>query len=399
MVKEPEERMVIFMPKRGENVRKRKDGRWEGRFISGYKPDGKAKYQSVYGSGYLKTKRKLVQATEQFKSGALPEPCKSMSFREVLFHWLHNRKTKLRSQTYNKYSKLIENHLAESIGAYKLHQIDSTLLNQFIADKLCNGRVDEQGGLSVSYAKTLVFIIRSAMEFAVAHSYCTPIKGSFGELPKDKPKIHVFTIDEQKRIEEYVQTDMDGSKLGVFLCLNTGLRIGEMCGLKWSDIDFKQNTLSVQRTVYRANKQDNRIGEPKTKLTVGEPKTPASFRVIPIPSFLFPVLLEHKKTVCSEWVVAINDYGIPDPRSHQYKYKKILNDCSVPYKNFHSCRHTFASRCIEVGVDIKSLSEMLGHASVNITLDTYVHSSLEQKRNQIELLGTIRGQKSGHQTA
>jgi integrase len=134
-------------------------------------------------------------------------------------------------------------------------------------------------------------------------------------------------------------------------------------------------------------------------LTVGEPKTPSSFRVIPIPSFLSPLLLEHKKKTCSEWVVAINDYGIPDPRSYQYKYKKILENCSVPYKNFHSCRHTFASRCIEVGVDIKSLSEMLGHASVNITLDTYVHSSLDQKRSQIELLGINRGQNKGHKTA
>ena len=380
------------MPKRGENIRKRKDGRWEGRFICGYKQDGKAKYQSVYGTSYMETKKKLLRAAEQFKSGAPLEPCKSMCFREVLFHWLDNRKTKLRPQTYSKYSKLIENHLAKSIGTQRISKIDSAVLNRFIDEKLRVGRLDAQGGLSISYVKTLVFIIRSAVDFAVLQNYCNPIKGDIGELPKTKSHFPVFMLDEQKRLESYVQVEMDGAKLGVLLCLNTGLRIGEVCGLKWSDIDFKQRVISIQRTVYRISEQPKDIGGQKTKLVMGEPKTLSSYRVIPIPSFLFSVLQEHRQKASSEWVAAITDFGIPDPRSHQYRYKQYLEECSLPYRNFHSLRHTFATRCIEAGVDVKSLSEILGHASVNITLNTYVHSSLEQKRNQIELLGAVRGQ-------
>jgi len=384
------------MPKRGENVRKRKDRRWEGRFISSYKPDGKAKYQSVYGNSYMETKQKLLQATEKQKMGALPESCKNMSFREALFLWLQNRKLKLRPQTYYKYEKVIENHLAQSIGNRKLSKIDCATFNQFIEEKIRSGRLDQKGGLSISYVRTLTFIIRSTIKFAVENKYCLPLNGEIGYLPKKKQNHSVFTVDEQRRLETYVQTDIDGAKLGVLICLHTGLRIGEVCGLKWSDIDFEQNTLSVQRTVYRMSNQSGITGYPKTKLIVGAPKSLSSYRIIPIPSYLIPVLIECQQKSSSEWVTTDN-YAVPDPRTYQYRFKRYLKECALPYMNFHVTRHCFATRCIEVGVDIKSLSEMLGHSNVSITLNTYVHSSLEQKRNQIELLGAIRGQNMGQQ--
>ena len=383
------------MPKRGENIRKRKDGRWEGRFICGNKPDGKAKYKSVYGSSYFEIKQKLLQAMEQLKLNTLPESGKNISFRETLFLWLQNRKTKLRPQTYLKYKRLIEKHLAESIGARKLNKIDVSMLNRFIDEKVFNGRLDEKGGLSISYVRTLVFIIRSAMEFAVLQKYCLPLIGSIGELPKQIAFHDIFSIEEQLRLEHYVQKNMDGPKLGVLLCLHTGLRIGEICGLKWSDIDFPQRILIVQRTVYRIENTKNGVDEPKTKLTIGMPKSLSSYRDIPIPSYLMPILVHLRNNALSEWVVAANSEGIPDPRTYQYRFKQYLKECSLPYRNFHILRHVFATRCVEVGMDIKSLSEILGHANITITLNLYVHSSMEQKRNQIELLGSIRGQEPG----
>ena len=108
------------------------------------------------------------------------------------------------------------------------------------------------------------------------------------------------------------------------------------------------------------------------------------------------ILIEYKRKASSEWVATDNDCFAPDPRTYQYKFKRYLKECSLPYRSFHTCRHVFATRCVEAGVDIKSLSEILGHSNVSITLNLYVHSSMEQKRNQIELLGVIRGQKMGH---
>ena len=383
------------MSKRGENIRKRKDGRWEGRFISGYKPDGKAKYQSVYGCNYLEVKQKLLQALERLKTGALPESCKSMSFREALFLWLQNRKSKLRPQSYSKYERIIKNHLVENIGNHKLNKIDVSELNGFIDEKIHKGRLNEQGGLSISYVRTMVFIIRSTVEFAVTQKYCPPLYGSIGELPQRKQSRFVFSADEQMRLENYIQADMDGPKLGVLICLYTGLRIGEICGLKWSDVDFFQNTVTVQRTVYRAENKTDGTGHPKTKLIAGAPKTISSNRTIPIPSYLIPLLADYKNESQSEWVVADNNSGIPDPRTYQYRFKRYLRECSLQYRSFHTCRHAFATRCVEVGMDVKSLSEMLGHANINTTLNLYVHSSMNQKRTQIEMLSAIRGQKTG----
>ena len=268
------------------------------------------------------------------------------------------------------------------------------LLPLTIIQKICSGRLDKKGGLSASYVKTLIFIIRSAISFGALKSYCALLDGEICELPKKKPKLPMFTIDEQTRLERYVQSDIDGMKLGVLISLNTGLRIGEICGLRWSDIDFRENTLSVQRTVYRIANNDG--DGPKTKLIAGDPKSASSYRVIPIPSYLIPTIAEYREKSISECVVANNKYSLPDPRTYQYRFKRYLEACEIPYRNFHALRHVYATRCIEVGVDIKSLSEMLGHSNVSITLNTYVHPSLEHKRNQIELLGFFRGQHLGH---
>ena len=379
------------MPRRGENIRKRKDGRWEGRYIKGRSVYGQAVYGSVYGKSYLDVKQKLSVQSNKAKKQELSDQLSCMTFREILFLWLANSKIKLRSQTYAKYFSMIENHLADSIGRNKLSKIGAPIINSFLESKIDNGRKDGKGGLSTSYVKTLGFIIQAAHALAVQLGYCQPLSGDIFSPSRKKVGYMALSVEEQKRLENYVMEDMDGYKLGILLCLHTGLRIGELCGLQWNDIDVNERLITVSKSLQRVKNLERQKDEPKTFLKLVEPKTLSSYRSIPIPSYLISVLEKYMSSPFA-FVIADATGDCTDPRTYQNHFKRYLKDCLLPDVNFHALRHSFATRCIEVGMDVKSLSELLGHASVNITLNTYVHSSLEQKRNQVELLRSIRGQ-------
>ena len=313
----------------------------------------------------------------------------SMKFREVLFTWLESIRIKIRPQTHFKYFQMIKNHLAYSIGEYEVREIHILDINRFIEDKIKNGRIDRKGGLSISYVKTLVFIIYSGINFAISHDIYNVSDRIFINLPKEKVSHSVLSLEEQLRLEDHMRTNINGSKLGVLLCLHMGLRIGEVCALKWVDVNFGDNTLNIQRTVYRMAISNISEGMAKTKLITGEPKSQTSYRVIPIPTYLFPLILRQKENSMSDYVIAEKENTMLEPRTLQYRFRRYLEICSIPQKKFHTLRHTFATRCVEHGVDVKSLSEILGHSNVNITLNTYVHSSIEQKRKQLELLDFI----------
>jgi integrase len=381
------------VPKRGENIRKRKDGRWEGRVRNGRSVDGKPKYRSVYGRCYLEAKRKLCAARGMPESESHLRQGSERCFRESICQWLESRRMKLRPQTIDKYSRLIRNHLDSSIGCLKASQVDANAVNAFLAGKLVSGRLDGRGGLSVSYVGIMKHVVSSAMRLGVSNGICRTLSGNICALPKRKPVQRVITLDEQYLLESFLLANMDASKLGVLISLNAGLRIGEICGLRWSDIDFDQCSLTVQRTVFRSVAPSG--ASSKTILVVGEPKTMASSRVVPLPSFLMPILSCRKSDDVSCAVASDNGKACFDPRTMQYRFKRYLKDCGIPDRNFHALRHAYATRCIEAGVDVKSLSEMLGHSSVSITLNTYVHTSLEQKRRQVGLLEAFRGQISG----
>lgn len=380
------------MPKRGENIRKRKDGRWEGRFIKDRSPDGKAKYASVYGKSSFEVKKKLTEALDTQNTMASSGRSKELCFREVLFLWLQNNKIKLRPQTHSKYAYLIESHIIPKIGSCKLTKLNSVVINGFLEEKSASGRLDGKGGLSASYVKTIAFIINSAIELAVSERLRQPLYSEIIKPSSKKKELEVLNIREQAILENYIITNLDSSKLGVLICLHVGLRIGEICGLKWNDFDFNNNTVHIRRTIERIKNMNREKGEPKTILVEGETKTISSDRILPVPSYLLDSLQQVMASSNSDYVIDGATHDFIDPRTYQYRFHKYLDDCKIRGINFHALRHTFATRCIEVGVDIKTLSELLGHASVNITLNTYVHSSMEMKRNQIEMLSSIRGQ-------
>lgn len=313
----------------------------------------------------------------------------SVSLDSLLLIWLENNKIKLKHTTYVKYYEVIINHIIPEIGKTKIKKIDASLINSFLERKMYYGRLDGSGGLSSGSIKTMIYIIKSAFSLAFEMNLIKRPLGKIVSPSCEHADVDVFSISEQTTLEKYLVYNIDESKLGVLLALNTGLRIGEICGLKWEDIDFNESTISVKRTVQRIKNINAEQDEPKTKLIIGEPKTASSKRIIPIPSYLMKYIYHLYENRKSEFMLSGNSHMFLDPRTYQYRYYEYLNECNIRHLNFHALRHTFATRCIEVGVDMKTLSEMLGHSNVSITMNIYVHSSLELKKSQIELLSSI----------
>lgn len=379
------------MPRRGENIHKRKDGRWEGRYIKEYDSEGKAKYSSVYAKTYLEVKQKLKDAPSIVGTQQFPHTRGAIYFKEILFLWLDSNRLNLKPQTYAKYLYMIENHIVGTLGNYEVRALTTAIINQVIVEKNDYGRLDGNGGLSASYIRTITFIIMAAIDFAVVEGYRMPLNGNITKLQRQKKELEVLTVKEQIQLENYLYINIDKRKLGTLLALYTGMRIGEVCGLRWCDIDFDSQTIHIRNTVERIKNINQSQGEPKTNLVLCNAKTISSDRIIPIPEKIIK-LLKHFQGSEQQFVIEGILYDYTDPRTFQYSFQNYLKESNLRKVNFHALRHTFATRCIESGMDVKSLSEILGHASVNITLNTYVHSSLEQKRTQINSMLVYCGQ-------
>lgn len=370
------------MARRGENIHKRKDGRWEGRYKSGTNEFGKTIYSSVYGKTYSEVKNKLTKL--KGKSKEFDKKKKIYLFKEVIELWNTANYRNLKGSTQLKYEYIIEKHILPYLGAYDINCINSLMINSFISQKLQNGRINKTGGLSPSYVKSIVFIINSVLQFAVQENICNPVIMKSCKILTEKKQIKIFNREEQISLENYILNDLNVTKLGIFISLRTGLRIGEVCALKWSDIDFKNKIIHIKSTVSRVKRKDGK----GTELIIVNPKTKSSLRDIPIPSDLYDKLTDIKGEAVSPYVVS-NTKNFVSPRTFEYRYHKVLSSCNINSLNYHALRHTFATRCIEVGVDVKTLSEILGHSNVSITLNTYVHSSIEHKRTQLEKLSNI----------
>ena len=370
------------MSRRGENIRKRKDGRWEARYPSGVNEKGQKTYSSVYGNTYKEAKEKrnwVLQHQNSYPKVLSNKPL----FSDILALWIADNRIHLKNATIYRYSYLIETHILPELGGIQVDQITSTVINAFLAKKLSDGRIDGRGGLSTAYVRSIMLVINSALQFATENRLCNPLLTQIHKPPLQSKELAVLSKDEQRKLESVLLTDMNETKLGIYISLYTGLRIGEICALSWEDIDIANRTIYVRHTLTRIRVNEN--GKTVTKNSIDTPKTKSSLRCIPICSTLVQVLNDYLPNVTSEYVVS-NKAGFVSPRTFEYRYKKILKESKISFINYHGLRHTFATRCIESGVDVKSLSEILGHANVSITLNTYVHSSMELKRAQIEKL-------------
>lgn len=370
------------MPRRGENIRKRKDGRWEARYPIGVNGEGATKYASIYGATYREVKEKRNLAVQQLQLPAKRQK-ECPIFRDVLQLWLENNRIYLKDSTIYRYNYLIDTHIVPELGGVRIDMIKSTQINAFLAHKLEKGRIDGKGGLSNAYVRSMMIVIKSAINYAVTEQLCPALLTPINKPPAQRKELRILSIEHQKQLENALLSEFDETKLGIYISLYTGLRIGEICALTWDDVDLVNRIIRVRHTVVRVKCEGR--GEFATENIISEPKTMNSLRSVPICSKLLAVLCSFKRKDVSKFVISANTAFV-SPRTLMYRYSKILKDANIPHINYHALRHTFATRCIEAGVDIKSLSEILGHSDASITLNIYVHSSMNLKRMELEKL-------------
>lgn len=362
------------MPRRGENIRKRKDGRWEARYPKGTNNSGKTIYGSVYADSYREVKQKRENIQKTCICTTTPS---NTTLAAIIEHWLDNKITQKASTIY-RYRYIFQKHILPELGRKNISNLTSSEINNFLISKLANGRLDKTGGLSPSYVRSIAIIISSAINNAVEEGLCFPPQGKIKKPQAPSSKIVIMPQPDQKKLEDMLIANLNGTTLGIAISLYSGLRIGEVCALRWGDLDFENDLIYVRNTVVRIQHKDK-----GTVLILDAPKTPSSTRVIPICSRLKNYFQQYAPGAKDHFVVT-NGPEFISPRTFSYRYKKVLSSADVPYLNYHVLRHTFATRCVEADVDIKSLSEMLGHANVSISLNTYVHSSTKTKRVQLE---------------
>ena len=312
-----------------------------------------------------------------------------LTFKKLAEEWMQYQKRFIKESTYCTYAVQMKNHIIPLFGNLQCNKITSDLLQNNIMQWFEHNRLQGEMPLSDKTVCDIMIILKSCLNYGVQKGYILP-KSVNIVLPTVKTKnarIQIYNLKEQQVIVEAVLSNLTSRSNGILISLYTGIRIGELCALKWSDIDLTNKTIIISKTLQRLYFKDIH-GKNYTKVSISSPKTVNSIREIPISTRLLQVL-EKLSVDNSEAYVLTNTEKYMEPRTYRNFYKHFISNLNVHQLKFHSLRHTFATRCIEFGADYKSVSEILGHANVNITMSLYVHPSIEQKRKCVELMDTL----------
>lgn len=307
-----------------------------------------------------------------------------MKLNEWLDTWLNKYlKTTIKLRTYLKYNDIINKHINPILGEYELDDLNGNILQEFVLYKLNNGNLITNEKLADNSVITIVSLLKQALRQALFLGISNTEYTAHIKIPMAKEKeIMVFNRLEQQKLESYCLNSKP-NYIGIIICLYTGIRLGELLALTWNDIDFDNKLLKVNKTVYTITKNG------KNEAYIDRPKTKQSNRIIPLPKQIINLLKRKKKESISNYIISTKNGGIVQNRSYQKSFKSILNRCEIAYKNFHSLRHTFATRALELGMDVKTLSEILGHKNSSITLNRYSHSLLEHKFEFMNKVGKL----------
>jgi len=356
------------MARQGDNIHKRKsDGRWESRCLYFDKILNRKKYRYFYGKSYKEASDKREKFLHRGCMDKLEKPLnETLSFKEAAMEWLAAIKESSKQSTYVKYSMIYGKYLKETV--------DDILLADFVGSDVSKKIFDYSfTNLSDSLKKSICCVMNQILKYVSQHySMELPLLKCGKTSHKTKPT-ETFTKREQSALFSSLENNMDLHKMAISLSIQTGMRIGEICSLKWEDIDLEHRTIRVNRTVQRLAVEN---GQTKTALVETAPKSLFSKREIPVTQSVISMFVQSRHAGA---YVFGGDKPM-EPRTLQNRFKKLLHTSGIRYRNFHVLRHTFATNCIANGMDVKSLSEILGHANVNITLNRYVHPSMDTKR-------------------
>ena len=369
------------MSRRGENIHKRKDGRWEGR-LPVFNGGKITKYHSVYAHSYRDVKALMKQNKCEMQNVNTNK--KTIIMQQLCEQWLDEVQIFLKQSTYAKYEQIIYSHILPSFAEVNINKINNEAISEFIRDKMKNGRLDGNGALSSKTIQDIFTVLKQILNYASKKEYILPLSFDIPKPKVEQKSFSVLSTEQQAKFVLYLRNHLSLETLGILICLFTGIRVGELCALKWNDFDLDNSVLHINKTLQRIKNTDINA-KTKTKIIIDRPKSQKSIRYIPIPSFLYDLINMYNKDYSSDTYFLTGKVNrFIEPRLFQYKFKKHLSNAGLPDMNIHALRHTFATRAIEQNIDTKTLSEILGHSTVKFTLERYVYSSYELKVQSME---------------
>lgn len=297
-----------------------------------------------------------------------------MKIDKIIEMWKADKRLYVKKSTYSAYLLLIENHIRPYFS--EKEEITEEDIQKFVLTELKNG-------LSQKTIKDIIIVLKMIMKFGVKQKFLVhnEIDIKFPTIG-EKTDLEVLNKNDHKKIINYLQENFTFKNLGIYICLSTGMRIGEICGLLWSDIDMDSGVIKVRRTVQRIYIIDE--GKRHTEILIDAPKTKNSIRDIPMTTELYKVIKPLKKIVNDNYFVVTNDIKPTEPRTYRNYYTRLIKKLNIPKLKFHGLRHSFATRCIESKCDYKTVSVILGHSNISTTLNLYVHPNIEQKKKCID---------------
>ncbi len=390
------------MLRRGNNegsIYKDKQGRWRG-VVSMPSADGKYKRKYIYGKSRKEVSEKMNELLSQLSTNTYVEPNRTTLY-DWLCLWLETYcKNEVRMTTYVNYETYVHKHIKNSIGGYELCKLNTLIIQQFYNEKSRKGRIDGKGGLSPKTIKNMHDMLHKALAQAVSLDMIAKNPADAAVLPKRKKvEMRYFTVEEQKQLQEALKGHR--LEMPILLALYTGLRQGELLGLPWKNVQLDlngQSYIKITQTLNRVKNPDETAPN-RTILQINEPKTIHSVRTIP----LLPEIAEKLSRYREAQTAYFRSHHLPDsdfvftsvtgtpiePRDFQRDFKKILEQNSIRVINVHGLRHTFATRSLESGMNVKTLSAILGHSNVGFTLSTYAHVTESLKAEEISDLNSF----------
>ncbi|EOH97694.1 tyrosine-type recombinase/integrase [Enterococcus pallens] len=355
--------------RRGENIYRRKDKRWEGRYSKGKNAEGKTMYGSVYGKTLKEVREKLYPLKLHYQFIQSNQGTSAISFNEWAYLWLQEVQAKVKQSTYANYEHKLEHYVLNILGEYNLNELDEDAAEILLKNL-------EKRALKPSTIHAVFRITKQCINLAIRKKMINENPFASVKLPKlVKNKNQALTKQEQKGLETLALSEKKGRGIATLLALHAGLRIGEISALTWGDLDFENNLIHVHSTVQRIIGAFN--GK-KTELVYTSSKTASSTRLIPMSQTLKKVLLQRKQQAKGKFVLTNHEKPV-EPRLLTYHFHKIREKAKLTTIHFHQLRHTFATRCLESRGDIMSVSALMGHSSTQMTLDTYAGSLMEQR--------------------